>query len=86
MLGFQVIKQVCSDCPIIFYVTHPLQCRDAFAAASGGRRQQTAELARAGLAGGLAGLFLEAHPNPHQARCDNPAALPLAEPKFYYSS
>ncbi|MEG1116271.1 MAG: 3-deoxy-8-phosphooctulonate synthase, partial [Janthinobacterium sp.] len=44
---------------------------------SGGRRQQVADLARAGLAVGIAGLFLEAHPDPDNARCDGPSALPL---------
>jgi 2-dehydro-3-deoxyphosphooctonate aldolase (KDO 8-P synthase) len=46
-------------------------------AASGGRRTQVLELARAGMATGLAGLFLEAHPEPDQALCDGPSALPL---------
>ncbi|MNU01262.1 2-dehydro-3-deoxyphosphooctonate aldolase [compost metagenome] len=45
--------------------------------ASGGRRRQVLELARAGMAVGLAGLFLEAHPDPDNARCDGPSALPL---------
>lgn len=45
--------------------------------ASGGRRKQVLELARSGMAVGIAGLFLEAHPNPDQARCDGPSALPL---------
>ena len=57
MIGFQVMKQVCGDCPIIFDVTHALQRRDAFAVASGGLRQQTAELARAGLAVGFGESF-----------------------------
>lgn len=77
MLGFGVMKKVTGDLPIIFDVTHALQQRDALAGASGGRRQQIVELARAGMATGLAGLFLEAHPNPDQARCDGPSALPL---------
>jgi 2-dehydro-3-deoxyphosphooctonate aldolase (KDO 8-P synthase) len=77
MLGFGVMKKVCSDLPIIFDVTHALQFRDPTGAASGGRRQQVAELARAGLALGLAGIFLEAHPNPDLAKCDGPSALPL---------
>lgn len=77
MLGFGVMKKVTGDLPIIFDVTHALQQRDAMAGASGGRRQQIVELARAGMATGLAGLFLEAHPNPDQARCDGPSALPL---------
>nr|WP_293936787.1 3-deoxy-8-phosphooctulonate synthase [Iodobacter sp.] len=77
MLGFGVMKKVCNDLPIIFDVTHSLQQRDAMGAASGGRRAQVLELARAGMAVGLAGLFLEAHPNPDQAKCDGPSALPL---------
>jgi 2-dehydro-3-deoxyphosphooctonate aldolase (KDO 8-P synthase) len=77
MLGFGVMKKACNDLPIIFDVTHALQQRDPGGAASGGRRQQVTELARAGLAVGLAGLFLEAHPDPDNARCDGPSALPL---------
>lgn len=77
MLGFGVMKKVCNDLPIIFDVTHALQQRDPGGAASGGRRQQVADLARAGLAVGLAGLFLEAHPDPDNAKCDGPSALPL---------
>ena len=77
MLGFGVMKKVCDDLPIIFDVTHALQQRDALGAASGGRRAQVADLARAGLAVGLAGLFLEAHPDPDHAKCDGPSALPL---------
>lgn len=77
MLGFSVMKNMCNDAPIIFDVTHALQMRDAGSAASGGRRAQVAELARSGMAIGLAGLFLEAHPNPDEAKCDGPSALPL---------
>ena len=77
MLGFGVMKRSCSDLPLIFDVTHALQCRDPGGAASGGRRSQVVELARAGMAVGLAGLFLESHPNPNTARCDGPSALPL---------
>lgn len=79
MLGFRVMKDSCNDAPIIFDVTHALQCRDPFGAASSGRRSQTAELARAGMAVGLAGLFLESHPNPDAAKCDGPSALPLEQ-------
>jgi 2-dehydro-3-deoxyphosphooctonate aldolase (KDO 8-P synthase) len=72
MLGFGVMKRDCSNVPLIFDVTHALQCRDAGGAASGGRRAQVAELARSG-------LFLEAHPEPDNARCDGPSALPLQQ-------
>lgn len=62
MLGFGVMKKASNNSPVIFDVTHALQCRDPFGAASGGRRAQVAELARAGMAVGIAGLFIEAHP------------------------
>lgn len=79
MLGFGVMKQVSGGKPVIFDATHALQTRDPLGAASGGRRSQVAELARAGLAVGIAGLFIEAHPNPDQAKCDSPSALPLSK-------
>ena len=81
MLGFQVMKDATNNAPIIFDVTHSLQCRDPMGAASGGRRNQLVELARAGMATKLAGLFLEAHPEPDKARCDGPSALPLHQLK-----
>lgn len=77
MLGFRTMKEVSGGAPVIFDVTHSLQCRDPMGSASSGRRHQVAELARAGMAVGLAGLFLEAHPDPDNARCDGPSALPL---------
>lgn len=77
MLGFSTMKNVSGGAPVIFDVTHSLQCRDPLGAASGGRRHQVAELGRAGMAVGLAGLFLEAHPDPDNAKCDGPSALPL---------
>ncbi|MBU9195182.1 3-deoxy-8-phosphooctulonate synthase [Burkholderia gladioli] len=78
MLGFRQMRDSTGDCPVIFDVTHSLQMRDPHGAASGGRRRQVLDLARAGMALGLAGLFLEAHPDPDRARCDGPSALPLA--------
>ncbi len=77
MLGFDVMKKVCGDRPIVFDVTHALQQRDPLGQASGGRRSQIVDLARAGMAVGLGGLFLEAHPDPANAKCDGPSALPL---------
>ena len=79
MLGFGVMKKTCGQAPIIFDVTHSLQQRESGAAASGRRRAQVLDLALAGMATGLAGLFLESHENPNQARCDGPSALPLAQ-------
>ena len=77
MLGFGVMRQVTGGLPMIFDVTHALQRRNPGDKASGGRRNQVLELARAGIATGLAGLFLESHPDPDNALCDGPSALPL---------
>ncbi|WP_106477601.1 3-deoxy-8-phosphooctulonate synthase [Phytohalomonas tamaricis] len=75
MLGFGDMKD--TGFPVIFDVTHSLQRPGGRADSAGGRRQQVVELARAGVAVGLAGLFLEAHPDPDNAKCDGPSALPL---------
>lgn len=77
MLGFGVMKKTCHNMPVIFDVTHALQQRESGAAASGGRRTQVVDLALAGMATGLAGLFLESHVNPDAAKCDGASALPL---------
>lgn len=79
MLGFREMKEVSNGLPVIFDATHALQRRDPTSEASGGRRQQVAELSRAGLAIGIAGLFLESHPEPDRAKCDGPSALPLVQ-------
>lgn len=85
MLGFETMKQVSGGLPVIFDVTHALQYRDPSQPASGGRRGQVTELARAGLAVGLAGLFLEAHPDPERALCDGPSALRLDQLEAFLS-
>lgn len=77
MLGFPVLKQWGN--PVIFDVTHALQYPGGKGSAAGGRRQFITELARSGMAQKLAGLFLEAHPEPSKALCDGPSALPLAK-------
>ena len=77
MLGFGIMRRDCNEAPLIFDVTHALQMREPNSTSSGGRRQQLAELARAGMAVGLAGLFLEAHPDPEHAKCDGASAIPL---------
>lgn len=77
MLGLDIMKAM--DVPVIFDVTHALQKPGGRADSAGGRREQIATLARAGMATGLAGLFLEAHPNPDQAKCDGPCALRLSQ-------
>ncbi|RRW41352.1 3-deoxy-8-phosphooctulonate synthase [Pseudomonas luteola] len=75
MLGFGIMKQF--DYPIIFDVTHALQMPGGRSDSAGGRRAQVTDLAKAGLSQGLAGLFLEAHPDPDSAKCDGPCALRL---------
>lgn len=77
MLGFGIMKQF--EYPVFFDVTHALQMPGGRADSAGGRRQQVVELGRAGMSQGLAGLFLEAHPDPDNAKCDGPCALPLAK-------
>ncbi len=74
-LGFGIMKRM--GVPVMFDVTHSLQTPGGREDSAGGRRQQVVELGRAGMSQGLAGLFLEAHPNPDQAKCDGPCALPL---------
>ena len=75
MLGFGIMKQM--QVPLIFDVTHALQKPGGRLDSADGRREQVAELARSGIAVGLAGLFLESHPDPSKAKCDGPSALPL---------
>ncbi|WP_277252059.1 3-deoxy-8-phosphooctulonate synthase [Neptunomonas phycophila] len=75
MLGFSVMKEF--GYPIVFDATHALQLPGGRSDSAGGRRAMAAQLARAGISQGIAGLFLEAHPNPAQAKCDGPCALPL---------
>ena len=77
MLGFDTMKKM--QVPVCFDVTHSLQQPGARADSAGGRREQITTLARAGMATGLAGLFLEAHPNPDVAKCDGPCALRLSQ-------
>lgn len=75
MLGFGIMKLF--GYPVFFDVTHALQMPGGRSDSAGGRRQQVAELGRAGISQGIAGLFLEAHPDPDNAKCDGPCALRL---------
>lgn len=75
MLGFGIMKGF--GYPVFFDVTHALQMPGGLPNAAGGRRAQVTELALAGMSQKLAGLFLEAHPDPEQAKCDGPCALRL---------
>lgn len=75
MLGFGVMKAF--NYPVFFDVTHSLQQPGGRADSAGGRREAVTDLALAGMSQGLAGLFLEAHPEPENAKCDGPCALRL---------
>lgn len=75
MLGFSAMKAL--GVPLTFDVTHSLQLPGALGHATGGRGALTGPLAMAGVSQGLAALFLEVHPDPTQAKCDGPCALPL---------
>lgn len=77
MLGFGIMKKM--EYPVFFDVTHALQMPGGRADSAGGRREAVTELGRAGMSQGLAGLFLEAHPNPAEAKCDGPCALRLEQ-------
>lgn len=75
MLGFSIMKEF--GFPVMFDATHALQMPGGRSDSADGRRALVAQLSRAGLSQGIAGLFLEAHPNPVEAKCDGPCALPL---------
>ncbi|QPG04652.1 3-deoxy-8-phosphooctulonate synthase [Salinimonas marina] len=80
MLGMDAMK---AYAPVIFDATHALQMPGGRATSADGRRAQAAQLARSGMALGLAGLFIEAHPDPDKAKCDGPCALPLSKLEPY---
>jgi 2-dehydro-3-deoxyphosphooctonate aldolase (KDO 8-P synthase) len=73
MLNFQVLKDI--DYPVIFDVTHSLQLPGGLGIAADGRRDLFLPLAKSGLAQKIAGLFIEAHTNPDEAKCDGPCAI-----------
>ena len=82
-LAFGEMKAM--DVPVIFDVTHALQRPGARSDSADGRRQQVLELGRAGMSQGIAGLFLESHPDPDTAKCDGPCALPLDQLEGFLS-
>ena len=75
-LNFQILKKILK--PVIFDVTHSLQLPGGLGTSTDGRREFVLSLAKAGMSQSIAGLFLEAHPNPDKAKCDGPCALPLS--------
>lgn len=80
MLGMEAMKEFA---PVIFDATHALQMPGGRESSADGRRALAAQLARSGMALGLAGLFIEAHPDPDKAKCDGPCALPLSKLEPY---
>ena len=82
MLAMDEMK---SMAPVIFDATHALQKPGGRSDSADGRRAQAAQLARSGMAIGIGGLFIESHPNPDEAKCDGPCALPLDKLAPYLS-
>ena len=76
-LNFQILKE--RGNPVFFDVTHSLQQPGMLEKSTGGRSQYVFELAKAGISQNIAGLFLETHPDPSQAKCDGPCALKLSD-------
>jgi len=83
MLGFPIMKSF--GYPVLFDVTHSLQLPGGQSSSAGGRRKDVTALAKSGIAQKIAGLFLEAHPDPAAAMCDGPCALPLAKLETFLS-
>lgn len=82
MLGMDKMKPMA---PVVFDATHALQKPGGRSDSADGRREQATALARCGMALGIAGLFIEAHPDPDKAKCDGPCALPLSALEAYLS-
>jgi len=70
-----------TNCPVVFDATHSVQLPGGQGLVSGGQREFVPVLARAAVAAGIAGLFMETHPNPSQAMSDGPNAFPLGHLK-----
>ncbi len=70
-----------TECPVVFDATHSVQLPGGEGSRSGGQREHVPVLARAAVAAGIAGLFMETHPNPAEALCDGPNSWPLDEMK-----
>ena len=81
MLGLAELKRY--DYPVIFDVTHSLQEPGGGGESTSGRRSLALDLAKSAISIGIAGLFLETHPDPDKAKCDGPCALPLKHLKEF---
>ena len=76
MRGLAVMRG--TGCPVVFDATHSVQLPGGQGSASGGQREHIPVLARAAVAAGVSGLFMETHPKPDEALCDGPNSWPLA--------
>ncbi|MCZ6711035.1 MAG: 3-deoxy-8-phosphooctulonate synthase, partial [Gammaproteobacteria bacterium] len=77
MRGLAIMRD--TDCPVIFDATHSVQMPGGLGASSGGQREMVPVLARAAVAAGIAGLFIETHPDPAKALSDGPNSWPLEQ-------
>ena len=77
MMNFQIMKEL--NVPVIFDATHSLQLPGGLGHAADGRREYLLPLAKAGLSQCIAGIFIEAHPDPDNAKCDGPCAISTDE-------
>jgi 2-dehydro-3-deoxyphosphooctonate aldolase (KDO 8-P synthase) len=75
-----------TQCPVVFDATHSVQLPGGQGTSSGGQREFVPVLARAAVAAGVSGLFMETHPNPAQALSDGPNAVPLDQMKDLLST
>jgi 2-dehydro-3-deoxyphosphooctonate aldolase (KDO 8-P synthase) len=76
MRGLAVMRD--TGCPVVFDATHSVQLPGGQGNASGGQREHIPVLARAAVAAGVSGVFMETHPKPDEALCDGPNSWPLA--------
>ena len=76
MRALAVMRQ--TGCPVVFDATHSVQLPGGRGAVSGGQREHVPVLARAAVAAGVSGVFIETHPRPDQAWSDGPNSWPLA--------
>src|SRR5205823_1680322 len=79
MRGLAIMRD--TGCPVVMDASHSVQLPGGLGAASGGQREFIAVLARAAVAAGVAGVFMETHPRPDEALCDGPNSWPLAHMK-----
>jgi 2-dehydro-3-deoxyphosphooctonate aldolase (KDO 8-P synthase) len=79
MRGLAIMRE--TNCPVVFDATHSVQQPGGQGDKSGGQREHVPVLARAAVASGIAGLFMETHPDPAKALSDGPNAWPLPRMK-----